>query len=650
MESSDTALLRKWQRSSDSEAFAEIVRRHSSMVFATCNRILRNEADAEDVTQECFMELGGVRRLIGDSLGGLLHTLATHRSLDRLKGESRRREREIRYAMGRPTSCTIAWDDLSPHIDEAIANLPMKYRDAVIRHFLEGQTHVEIARTARTAESTVRYRIQKGIERIRVDLRHRGVIVSTSAMGKALGGSRSEAISANLAANLGKLSLAGATSAASAPPTAGTLREAFQLRKVLGVLAIAGLVGLLLWGLHRERATLVSPPASVTQTPSVVAPDGEPRDEVGGLAGLKSNDLEPESIPLAVATDGEPEAESGPPTEASPAMENAEEIVAPPLEELRPERRQEETLASTDSKDMENQDLAEKTETPLLERPDTDNAEEDMGPPIADEHPEDLVQEKKASTEVVATDRTDRPVEQATTPEVPESAAQPLTVAMETEILVEEGTGPEASEPVEPPIIVARNMEPIHIELPEAFFGGTPLDYWGPNLEEPDYKARAPFLAPLGTARISLGKPVTASSEPTMGVLRQLTDGDKDYAKTSLVELPEGLQWVQVDLEAARSIYAVLVWHFHEGNRVYFDLVVQLSDDPDFKEGVTTLYNNDYDNSAGLGVGEDKEYIESNKGRLIDAKGVQGRYLRIYGKGNTANNFSHFIEVEVWGK
>ena len=197
---------------------------------------------------------------------------------------------------------------------------------------------------------------------------------------------------------------------------------------------------------------------------------------------------------------------------------------------------------------------------------------------------------------------------------------------------------------------VAEDMEAIKIELPEAFFGGTPLDYWGPNLEETDYKDRPDFMAPKGTAIVSKDKPVTSSAAPNLGELKQLTDGDKDYAKTSLVELPEGLQWVQVDLEESKAVYAVLVWHFHEGNRVYFDLIAQVSDDPEFKEGVTTIYNNDYDNSAGLGVGEDKEYIESNKGRLIDAKGAKGRYVRVFGKGNTANDFNHFIEVEVWGK
>lgn len=197
----------------------------------------------------------------------------------------------------------------------------------------------------------------------------------------------------------------------------------------------------------------------------------------------------------------------------------------------------------------------------------------------------------------------------------------------------------------------AGDQEALQIELPEAFFGGTPLDYWGPNLEPEDFKDRAPFMAPKGAVVLSKGKPVTSSfDDPLVGELKQLTDGDKDYAKKSLVELGDGVQWVQVDLEQEAEIYAVLVWHFHEGKRVYFDVVTKVSNDAAFEKDVTVVYNNDHDNSAGLGVGEDKEYIESNKGRLIDAKGVKGRYVRVYGNGNTANEKTHFVEVEVWGK
>jgi hypothetical protein len=198
---------------------------------------------------------------------------------------------------------------------------------------------------------------------------------------------------------------------------------------------------------------------------------------------------------------------------------------------------------------------------------------------------------------------------------------------------------------------MAEDQVELKFELPEPFFGGTPLDYWSPNLEPRDFKDRPPFMAPAGTELVSKDKKVTSSfEEPMVGELKQLTDGDKDYAKTSLIELGKGVQWVQIDLEKEYEIYALLLWHFHEGNRVYFDTIVQISNDPEFKEGVTTVYNNDHDNSAGLGVGEDKEYIEDNKGRLIPVEGVKGQYVRFYGNGNTANDLSNYVEAEVWGK
>jgi hypothetical protein len=200
------------------------------------------------------------------------------------------------------------------------------------------------------------------------------------------------------------------------------------------------------------------------------------------------------------------------------------------------------------------------------------------------------------------------------------------------------------------PAASAQDTEPLNIQLPEPFFGGTPIDYWSANLEPEDYKDRPALMVPKGTVLLSKGKTVTSSCKtPTAGDLKQITDGDKDYAKKSLVELGSGLQWVQIDLEKTAAIQAICVWHFHEGKRVYFDMVVQISDDPEFKTGVTTVYNNDADNSAGLGAGKDKEYIENNKGRLIKVDGVKGRFVRLYTKGNTSSEMNHYVEVEVYG-
>ena len=78
--------------------------------------------------------------------------------------------------------------------------------------------------------------------------------------------------------------------------------------------------------------------------------------------------------------------------------------------------------------------------------------------------------------------------------------------------------------------------------------------------------------------------------------------------------------------------------------------MAQVSDDPKFETGVTTIYNNDSANELGLGAGKDQPYIEAYQGKLMDAKGVKGRYVRLYSKGNTTNKLNHYIEVEVFGK
>ncbi|MBI5094344.1 MAG: hypothetical protein HZB26_18150 [Candidatus Hydrogenedentes bacterium] len=194
------------------------------------------------------------------------------------------------------------------------------------------------------------------------------------------------------------------------------------------------------------------------------------------------------------------------------------------------------------------------------------------------------------------------------------------------------------------------DLAAIALTLPDASFSSTPLAYVRANLETPGYKPREPFLAPKDVTDISKGKPVTSSAAPTTGKLEMVTDGDKQYADKAIVTLPAGTQWVQIDLGAANEIYAIVLWHYHAAQRVYFDTVVQVSDDPEFKKDVKTVYNNDDDNSSGLGVGKNNEYVETYEGKLIDTKGEKGRYVRCCSKGNTSDDFNHYIEVEVFGK
>lgn len=199
--------------------------------------------------------------------------------------------------------------------------------------------------------------------------------------------------------------------------------------------------------------------------------------------------------------------------------------------------------------------------------------------------------------------------------------------------------------------LTAQDLEPIKIELPEAMFVGTPTNLSVPNLEKPLGKPRGPFLAPKGTKNLAAGKSVSSTDEfPIIGELEMITDGEKNADDGYFVELGPFTQHVTIDLEKQFNIYALVVWHFHKQPRVYFDVVIQSADDPDFTQNVKTIFNNDIDNSSGLGKGKDMHYVETAEGKLIDAKGVKGRYVRLYSKGNNSNDLNHYVEVAVYGK
>jgi len=197
----------------------------------------------------------------------------------------------------------------------------------------------------------------------------------------------------------------------------------------------------------------------------------------------------------------------------------------------------------------------------------------------------------------------------------------------------------------------AQDKVVLKTQLPPPLFVGTPVPLNVPNLEPPIKGKRPDFYIPAGTINVAKNKKVTSSdSNPDTGTLDMINDGDKDGNEGSWVELGPGKHWVQIDLAKDANIYALLIWHFHSQARVYRDVVVQVSDDATFKSGVTTIFNSDFHNELGLGAGKDLSYIETYQGKLIDAKGVKGRYVRLYSNGNTSNKLNHYIEVEVWGK
>ena len=202
--------------------------------------------------------------------------------------------------------------------------------------------------------------------------------------------------------------------------------------------------------------------------------------------------------------------------------------------------------------------------------------------------------------------------------------------------------------------VFAQDKVAIKFELPAPHSSGTPKEVKSDNLE-PDPgpgKLRPAIMVPAGYDK-KLTKEdtkVTTSEEAVTGDNEYVVDGDKTPDATCMLQLPGGVQWVQLDLGAEKTVSAVCVWHDQGDDRVYKDVIVQLSNDEKFAKDVTTIFNNDHDNSSKIAKGEDKEYRERNDGRPIDGKLTKARYVRCYSNGSSSEPVNNYIEIEVFGK
>ena len=195
--------------------------------------------------------------------------------------------------------------------------------------------------------------------------------------------------------------------------------------------------------------------------------------------------------------------------------------------------------------------------------------------------------------------------------------------------------------------LVSQHMRAGHIDF-------VPFDRI-PNLDKYPYREEQ-LMVPEGTTNIALNKPVSSScNNPTRGELGMITDGAMMYMRDSQqwhhadVELEAGIQYITIDLNALYSVYAVRFWHCYPMNPVYFDIIVQTANDPEFTRNVHILFNNDHDDSIGLGAGTDNNYIEYPWGKLVHGNGIKVRYIRLYSNGNWAHDRNHYAEVEVYG-
>ncbi len=209
MATDDIFLLQRWIDERDGEAFNELVSRHAGMVYSVCRRVLRHSADAEDVTQDCFVKLARSRMVPKSSFVSWLHSMATRVAIDHVRREARRRAVEKRFAIHTPPE-RQDWSEVEPYVDEAIEELPLDLRDVIIAHFIQRRTHAEIAKTLGVTRQSVSYRIRKAIEAVRDSLARKRVLqVSVGSLASILATRLVESAPPSLLASLGKLAVAG---------------------------------------------------------------------------------------------------------------------------------------------------------------------------------------------------------------------------------------------------------------------------------------------------------------------------------------------------------------------------------------------------------------------------------------------------------
>jgi len=238
----DLALLERFSQRHDEEAFAEIVHRYASVVYAASHRILGDRARAEEVAQEAFFRLIQKPEAVTRSLGGWLHRTATQLAIDVARSDSARRRRELRFTQSSPKEVS-GWEELSPLIDEALTELPEEMRSLLVRHFLQGKTQAALAVEGLTSPATISRRIKAGLEELRLRLRSKGVLASVVLLASFFAEGAAEAAPEALMAELGKMAMiSGSAPAVAAASQATATKAASAVAMAFAAAAIAIIV------------------------------------------------------------------------------------------------------------------------------------------------------------------------------------------------------------------------------------------------------------------------------------------------------------------------------------------------------------------------------------------------------------------------
>ena len=185
----DKQLLRDYTQQRSEEAFAELVKRHVDFVYSAALRMTRDSHLAQDVTQSAFLALAQNAHRLTDQhvIPGWLHRTARNLAIKTIRSDSRRRAREQEAAaMNELHQSDALWEEIAPHLDEALAELSSPDRDALFLRYFQRQSARQIAEALHTSEEAAQKRVTRAVERLRDMFLRRGVTIGASGLVVAL--------------------------------------------------------------------------------------------------------------------------------------------------------------------------------------------------------------------------------------------------------------------------------------------------------------------------------------------------------------------------------------------------------------------------------------------------------------------------------
>jgi len=203
----DIALLREYAAHNSQTAFETLVSRYAGFVYSAALRQVRDPLLAEEISQAVFIILAKKAGRIGNNTNfpGWLFKTTRFAALAQMKSAARRRQHEMEAQMQSDVQAPgpdPLWDQLSPLLDEALARLGERDRQAVFLRFFENKSLAEVGNSLGAGEDTARMRINRALEKLHRFLRKRGVVSSTALLASAMSANSVHAAPAGLVTSI----------------------------------------------------------------------------------------------------------------------------------------------------------------------------------------------------------------------------------------------------------------------------------------------------------------------------------------------------------------------------------------------------------------------------------------------------------------